>query len=112
MVVNCILGTALLFEADTYFGSIRIFRSVLELGSISEAFVSGGMGGFAGGPPTPGEDSATLTCGLGGIPFSSVLVFHSGGLRGVLDDAGEFRQVVGDVRAGATGSRDGRFVLK
>lgn len=46
------VGMELLFEADTYLGSIRIFRKVLELGSISEALVSGGIGGFVEGVPS------------------------------------------------------------
>jgi hypothetical protein len=47
VVVKTVVGMALLFDADTYFGSMRIFLRVLELGSISDALVSGGMGGFA-----------------------------------------------------------------
>ena len=49
--VTIVVGIELLFEADTYFGSMRIFLKVLELGSISEALVSGGIGGFVEGVP-------------------------------------------------------------
>lgn len=54
--------------ADTYFGSMRIFRSVLELVSMSEAFVSGGRAGDG------------VDCARG----SSCLVIHSVTLAGGL----------------------------
>lgn len=63
--VTIVVGIELLFEADTYLGSIRIFLKVLELGSISEALVSGGIGGFVEGVPSVvdagGEGVTTVT---------------------------------------------------
>ena len=49
--VIIVLGIELLLDAFTYFGSIRIFLRVLELGSMSDALVSGGKGGFPEGVP-------------------------------------------------------------
>lgn len=56
--VTKVVCIELLFDADTYLGSIRIFRKVLELGSISEAFVSGGIGGFDEGVPSVDDAGA------------------------------------------------------
>jgi hypothetical protein len=41
--VTMVVGMALLFDAVTYLGSISIFLKVLELGSMSDALVSGGI---------------------------------------------------------------------
>ena len=63
VVVNTVVAIELLLDTVTYFGSISIFLSVLELGSMSDALVSGGNGGFPVGVPravTVGAEEATI----------------------------------------------------
>lgn len=112
VVVRTMLGTEVLFEADTYFGSIRIFLKVLELGSMSDALVSGGKGGFPDTFPIPGTGAvggvATI-CGVGvdsADASSDCLFSQEGGEIGILPGrAGGIVRRVGDgVRAGTMGS--------
>lgn len=82
--VTIVVGTELLFDAETYLGSIRIFLNVLELGSISDALVSGGFGGFVEGVPrvvdagAEGVTTVTWQEGATQILLSSVLGGQSG----------------------------------
>lgn len=84
VVVSMVVAMALLLDADTYFGSIRIFLSVLELGSMSDALVSGGKGGFPEGVPrtvTVGAEGLTMVtwdAGVIWILLSSDLGSQSG----------------------------------
>lgn len=87
--VTVVVGMELLFDAETYLGSIRIFLKVLELGSTSEALVSGGIEGFVDGVPSvidaAGEEVTTVTWHEGAtrILLSSVLGGQPGE-RGIL----------------------------
>lgn len=83
------VGIALLFDAETYLGSIRIFLKVLELGSISDAFVSGGIGGFAEEVPSAvgaGTEGVTTVTWHGG----AICILLSSALGGQSGDAGIF----------------------
>lgn len=72
VVVRTVVGMALLFDADTYLGSMRIFLRVLELGSISDALVSGGISGFADWLPsavTAGVEGVTTETRVAGVAW-------------------------------------------